>query len=188
MNNLTRSTVGILAAGLVSLAGAAPAVAQTDIARLDMDAVARELALSDEAARELAPLLDQLNAVLETRREHWQEGDEIQQQFLDTYDQIAERLTVTQERDFHWLLRNAVTAPLAGRSMRRYLNCGRVGSLPYGGRGLMRGRGFGRGGAPMRGTAGRGGVRTPVRELPDNPAWNRRPAWRPGRWQPDTTR
>ncbi len=188
MNNLTRSTVGILAAGLVSVSGATSTVAQTDVADLDMDAIARELALSDEAARELAPLLDQLNAMLERRQEHWQEGDAIQQEFLHTYDQIAERLTVTQERDFYWLLRNAVAAPWAGRPTRRYLNCGPVGSLPYRGRGMMRGRGFGRGGIPMRGTTGVGGVRTPVRDLPDYPAGSRRPAWGPRRWQPDTSR
>lgn len=170
MKNVKNATVSVVASGLLSLGSVSFVTAQADTAMsLDVDVVAQELALTEQTARELAPLLERLNVVLDHQQEHWQEGDEIWADIAATYDQIAETLSPTQLRQFYWLMQGTAVGTWDGRPTRGYMpGRGRAGAI--GGRGMamrggrgpwgrgmyMRGgRGFAGQGTPMRGYAGR---------------------------------
>jgi len=164
MLKMRKMAAGVLATGLFCFANTGPAAAQTDsLVSLDIDAVSEELELSDEARRELAPLLQQLNAVMERRQAHWEEGEEIWNDLDATYDAIARTLSATELREFHWMLLDATAAPWAGRPMYRY-NRGRAWGDGYRGRPMMRGRG----GFGQRGRGYAGPSRRP-RWWPDGP-------------------
>ena len=159
MTKLKHGAVGIVAGGLLFLGNAGVATAQTTPAQpLDIGTVAEALGLNDQTSRELAPLLMELNAVLEHRQRHWGEGDEIYDEMMATYEKIATTLTPTQMEQFHWLLWNSAPEQWLGRARSRFLNT--TGMLPgmYGGYGMMRGgRGFAGRGMPMRGMRGYAG-------------------------------
>ena len=161
MTNLKNATVSVVAGGLLSLGGISFATAQTDTtARLEIGMVAQELELSAEKTRELAPLLETLNEVFERRQAHFQQGDAIQEDITAAYDQIAETLSATELRDFHWMLRETAVGARAGR--------------PMGGN-MMGGRGDFRRGAPMRGGRGYSDQRMPMHGTRRRGA---RPGWR----------
>jgi hypothetical protein len=180
MRNLKHATVGVFAGGLLSFVTLGFATAQVDsTVRLDIGTVAQELELSEETSRQLAPLLDQLDAVLQRRQEHRQQADAIQEEFADTYEQIAETLSAAELRDFHLLLRETAIGPRAGRPMGQFYRDGRMRGGANRWPAMRGGRGnFGRG-TPMRGTRGYRGQREPMRGLRGCAAWDTRPGWRP---------
>ncbi len=166
MRNRNQAIVGVFAGGLLSLGTLGFAVAQTDsVPRLDIGVVTQELELTEETSRELSPLLDKLNAAFERREEHRRQADALHDEFAETYDEIAETLSASELRDFHWLLRETNVGARAGRPMGRYYNDGRGRGGAYRGRAMRGGRGGFSRGAPMRGMSGGG--------------WDRRPRWRP---------
>ena len=161
MRNLKHATVGVFTGGLLTLVAVGYATAQVDSTeRLDIGAVASELELDDETSRELSPMLDRLNAVIDRQQEHWQQGDQIRDEFADAYDQIAETLSARELREFHWLMRETAIGPRANRGMGRAMMGGRRGVRVYNGQR-----------APMRGMRGGRG-------------WNNRPGWRPDGYDP----
>jgi len=169
MRNLKHATVGVFAGGLLTLVAAGHATAQVDSTeRLDIGAVASELELDDETSRELSPMLDRLNAVIDRQQEHWQQGDQIRDEFADAYDQIAETLSASELREFHWLMRETAIGPRANRTMGRAMMGGRRGSRGNYGRGV---RGYNGQRAQMRGMRGGRG-------------WDNRPGWRPDGYDP----
>jgi hypothetical protein len=180
MRNMRHATVGFVAGGLLSLGSIGAATAQTeDVQRLEIGAVAEELALDEQTASELAPLLETLNDVFERREEHFRQGDAIYDDLAEAYDQIAETLSATQLREFHWLLRENAVGLGARRQLGGYMMGGRLGGA-FGGKGFaMRGgRGnYGRG-IPMRGARGYAGQRMPLRGTRGYDGWNVRPGWR----------
>ena len=161
MKNLKNTTVCVVAGGLLSLGSVSFATAQTDTtARLEIGTVAQELELTEEKTRELTPLLETLNDVFERRQEHFEQGDAIQDDLASAYDQIAETLSATELRDFHWMMRETAVGPWAGRRMGGNMMGGR-GSAQRGGRGDFRrgarmrdGRGYSDRRMPMRGARG----------------------------------
>ncbi len=168
MRNLKHATVGVFTGGLLSLGAVGYAAAQVDSTeRLEIGAVAQELELDDETSRELSPMLDRLNAVIDRQQEHWQQGDQIRDEFTDAYDQIAETLSASELREFHWLMRETAIGPRA-RGMGRAMMGGRRGFRGHYGRGV---RGYNGQRAQMRGM--RGGRR-----------WDNRPGRHPDGYDP----
>ncbi len=164
----------MMSAGVVSLVQAQDSAA----VRVDIDSVASALELSEDSKQALAPRIDALNAALERRWEHWQEGTQIQQEFVEAYDSIANTLTAAQLREFHWFMRSAAVGPRAARWDRGARYQGRSGM-----RGFNRGRSrmrAGRGGGFNRGRPRvmryRDGMRSPTPRI--------RPMWRPDGDQP----
>lgn len=172
MKSLKKTTVGAVAGGLLALGSVSFATAQTDgTARLEIGTVAEELELSEAKSRELAPLLETLNEVFERRQEHFQQGDAIQRDLTDTYDQIAETLSATELREFHWMLRETAIGPRAARRPVGYM---------MGGRGFVRGGGRGNfgPGTPMRDGRGFYDYRRPIRGARGFAGRGARPGWR----------
>ncbi len=185
MTNLRKMAMGAVTGGLMSIGLTATAVAQTTTApRIDVDAIAQEMNLSPERERQIVPLLERLNAVLEQREQHWREGDEIIQELDATYDQIAQTLTATELRDFYWLMRGAAATGWAGRPMNRSMTGGRA----WGGcgwrQGMRGGRGYYGRGAPLRGTRGYAGRGIPMRDARGGMGWNTPPGWVPDEYYP----
>lgn len=185
MKNLRKLALGTVTGGLMSIGLTAMVVAQTTTApRIDVDFIAQEMNLSPERERELAPLLERLNAVLEQREQHWREGDEILQELDSTYDQIEQTLTATELRDFYWLMRGAAVGGWSDRPMNRYMTGGRA----WGGYGLRQGMRGGRGyygrGVPLRGTRGYAGRGIPMRGVRGGMGWNTPPGWIPDEYDP----
>lgn len=179
MANLRRLAVGAVAGGLMSIGIMGRATAQADsVARLDINAVAQELGLNEETSRELSPLLDRLNAALERRQEHWREGDEIFEEIADTHEEIAETLSATELREFHWLLRGTTYGPGAGRPYGRFYSDGRMRRFADRWPAAGGTRGFGGGGRPMRGARGYVGRDVPMRGVRGGMGWSTRPGWR----------
>jgi hypothetical protein len=166
MRNLKQLARGAVTGGLMSIGVLGMAAAQTDsTVRLDVNTVTDELGLNEQTSSELAPLLERLNVAFERREEHWRQGDEIFDEIANTYDEIAETLSATELREFHWLLRETAYGLRAGRPYGRYYD-GRMRGLrdrrpAFDGR-----RGFSGRGRPVRGM--RGGM-----------GWDTRPGWRP---------
>jgi hypothetical protein len=180
MEHLKRTTFCVVAGGLLSLGGVSLATAQTDTTeRLEIGTVAQELELTGEKARELAPLLETLNDVFERRQEHFEQGDVIQENLAEAYDQIAETLSATELREFHWMLRESAVGPRAGRRTGGYMMGGREGGV-RGGRGFAQrgGRGDFRRGVPMRDGRGYSDRRRPMRGTPGFAGRGARPGWR----------
>lgn len=171
MRNLRNAAIGAAVGGLLSVGTVSVVTAQADSTpRLDIGTVAQELELSEETQRELAPLLERLNGVFARRQEHFRQGDEIQEEIANTYDQIAETLSAAELREFHWLLRETAVGPRAGRPMGRYMTGNGMWGPDNRGPAMRGGRGnFGRG-MPMRGTRGYRDQRMPMRGV--------RPGWR----------
>ena len=198
MRNLKQTTVGVVAGGLLSLGSISFAAAQADAAqRIEIDSVTQRLNLSDEARGELAPLLQRLNVVFERRQEHWQQGDEIQEELAAAYDQIAATLSATELREFHWLLRETAVGSWAGRPMgpsavqRGWWGPAGRGVGMRGGRGYfrqgrpMRGmRGSFRRGVPMRGMSGNFRRGMPMRGTGRGAGWGYWPRVRPDSLEP----
>ena len=184
MNNLKHTTVCVVAGGLLSLGSVSFATAQTDSAMsLDIGVVAQELALTEETARELAPLLERLSLVFDHQEEHWQEGDEIWADIAATYDQVAETLTPTQLRQFYWLMQGTAVDTWDGRPMGRLgRGGGRMGGAGYGGQVMRGGRGPCGRGMYGRGVRGYAGQRTAVRGYAGR---RTPPRWRPNDINPN---
>ena len=172
IEQLKRTTVCVVAGGLLSLGGVSLATAQTDTTeRLEIGTVAQELELTGEKARELAPLLETLNDVFERRQEHFEQGDVIQENLAEAYDQIAETLSATELREFHWMLRETAVGPRAGHRTGGYMMGDRAG-------GMRGGRGFARRGVPMRDGRGYSDRRMPMRGTRGVAGRPARPGWR----------
>lgn len=185
MTNLRKLAMGAVTGGLMSITIMGTATAQADsVVRLDINAVSQELELSEETSRELAPLLDRLNAAFERREEHWRESDEIFEEIADTHEEIARTLSATELREFHWLMRGAAYGPGVGRPYGRFYNDGRMRAFSDRWPAVGGGRGYYGRARPMLGTRGYTGRGVPMRGVRRGAGWYNQPGWRPDGFDP----
>jgi len=154
-------TIVTAAAGAaIILFGGVAAVQQQASPELNVDSLAAQLGLSNDVKAQIAPQVDQLNALLAQREQIRRQHADLRTRLGSVRNEIAQALTPEQRQGFGWALRRAWGNGQAGYG--RGMRAGAMGPAQMGyGRHMMgsrMGNGRGMGAGAMRGS-GRMGPR-----------------------------
>lgn len=161
MRKASRITAVVAGAGIVVLVGVA-AAQRPGAVQLNADSLSQQLGLTPQAKAQIAPQIDELNALLGRLQKARQDHQDLWTQLQAAQQKIARDLSPEQQQAFGRALAQAwgygPGMGMAGGSMMGYGNhMGYAGHMGYGahmGQGFMGGRGMGQGGAMMGGGFG----------------------------------
>jgi len=156
-------TIVTAAAGAaIILFGGVAAVQQQASPELNVDSLAAQLELSNEVKAQIAPRVDQLNALLAQREQIRQQHAELWTKLGSVRNEIAQALTPVQRQGFGRALRRAwAPGAMSGKEMMGYGPGMGAGTMRGSGRMGPRGRMMGGAGPGMGAGHGQGWANCP---------------------------